>query len=195
MPLTRVVKVGGSLLDWPPLPQAIKRWLDDQPPACNVLLCGGGAFVDEVRRLDERFGLGDEAAHWLAIGAMSLTARVLAAMLGEGRPLTKYSHLLERSRHHTPSLVIFDVADYLATDEPTLPGKTLPHDWTVTSDAIAHRLAQTIAADELVLLKSADPPASTLPKMAAAGYIDGYLGERAPADRSRPRLINLRSFA
>jgi len=194
MPIVRVIKVGGSLLDWPPLPRALRKWLAEQPPAFNVVLCGGGAFVDELRRLDERFALGDEAAHWLAIGAMSLTARLLATMLGEERPLKRYADLLAHSHHHTPGLVVVDVADYLAADEPQLPGAVLPHDWSVTSDAIAHRLAVTIAADELVLLKSADPPAGTLPERAAAGYIDSYLGERPPAEPPRLRLVNLRSL-
>jgi hypothetical protein len=91
--------------------------------------------------------------------------------------------------------VIFDVGDYLATDEPKLPGARLPHNWTVTSDAIAHRLAETIAADELVLLKSADPPPGSLPELAAAGYIDGYLGQRPLTASLRLRLENLRLFA
>jgi hypothetical protein len=199
MSLTRIVKVGGSLLDWPPLPRALQKWLKEQPPAFNVLLCGGGAFADEVRRLDERFDLGDETAHALAIGAMSLTARLLAALLGamldEERPLTSYADLVEYCRRHQAGLVVCDVADFLAGDEQRLPGTVLPHDWTVTSDAIAHRLAETIFADELVLLKSADAPASTLPELAAAGYIDGFLGRGSPAGRCRLRLVNLRSLA
>ena len=61
--LTRVIKVGGSLLDWPPLPRAIGSWLATQPAALNVLICGGGPLAETIRRADRDFRLGDETAH------------------------------------------------------------------------------------------------------------------------------------
>src|SRR4029078_6870627 len=76
--MLRVITVRGSLLDWPQLPSALTRWLNQQPPAVNVLICGGGKLADFIRPAHQQFHLGDDSAHWLAIDCMSITARVLA---------------------------------------------------------------------------------------------------------------------
>ena len=79
----RVVKVGGSLFGFAPLPQSLRRWLAAQAPAQNILIAGGGALADAVRHADDCFQLGDAAAHDLAVRAMSVSARVLATILPE----------------------------------------------------------------------------------------------------------------
>ena len=50
----RVVKIGGSLFQFPALVQNLRSWLASQPRALNVLLAGGGRFADAVRDLDQR---------------------------------------------------------------------------------------------------------------------------------------------
>ena len=84
--MIRVIKVGGSLLDWPPLPRALDWCLAQQSPAVNVIVAGGGALADVIRDADERFALGAERSHWLCIEAMSMTAQVLAATM----PISSY---------------------------------------------------------------------------------------------------------
>ena len=79
--MIRVVKVGGSLLDWPLLPRALQQWLSQQPPAFNVLVAGGGELTDLIRQADRSFRLGDERSHWLCIDAMSISAQILAAVV------------------------------------------------------------------------------------------------------------------
>jgi aspartokinase-like uncharacterized kinase len=66
--------------------------------------------------------------------------------------------------------------------EPKCAGTRLPANWSVTSDAIAARLAIVLAADDLVLLKSIVPPAARsgtmvdwIAELAALGYVDGSL--------------------
>ena len=81
-----IVKVGGSLLDWPELPDRLDRFLERAsaqriPTSATVLLCGGGPFADSVRRLDRVHHLGDFAAHRLAIQAMDLASTVLLCIL------------------------------------------------------------------------------------------------------------------
>lgn len=186
----RVVKVGGSLLDWPGLPAALRSWLAEQTPAVNVLLAGGGKLADAIRQADAAFGLGEEAAHWLCIDALGVTTKLLAAALDRNDSLVATLDALRQP--DCEKLVIFDPRDFLLLDEATtLPGDVLPHAWSVTSDSIAARLAQVLAADELVLLKSADPPmGATLADLAASGYVDGYFP--AVGFLGRVRAVNLR---
>jgi 5-(aminomethyl)-3-furanmethanol phosphate kinase len=188
---TRVIKVGGSLLDWPLLPAALRRWLDEQPPGLNVLLCGGGELADIIRRADRDFQLGETFSHWLCIDVMSITARLLAAVLADAPLVTDHDELLARVAHGEAGDVVFDVARCLRDRESTLPGVPLPHDWSVTSDSIAARLAEVLGADELVLLKSSDPPADCVADLIAARYIDRHFAAYAKL-ATKLRIVNLR---
>jgi len=189
--LTRIVKVGGSLLTWPPLADALRTWLARQPPALNVLLPGGGTLVDVIRRADRDLSLGDEAAHWRCVDLLSVTARWLTAKLGDVPLLETHDELLFCRNARQRARVVFDVREWLQRHEPSGAGRRLPHDWSVTSDSIAARLAEVIGADELVILKSADPPAESVAKLAIAGYIDRHFPPAAAA-LAVVRFVNLR---
>jgi 5-(aminomethyl)-3-furanmethanol phosphate kinase len=188
---TRVVKVGGSLLNWPPLPGVLRKWLKEQPPAVNVLLCGGGPLADVVRQLDRDFSLGEEAAHWLCIDTLSLSARFLAALLGDVRLVSSLDELRGTLTTTEHAIIVFDPRAFLYDDETRLPGRPLPHNWSVTSDSIAARLAETLPADELVLLKSANPAATALTDLAALEFVDLYF-PIAAQNAPRSRFVNLR---
>jgi aspartokinase-like uncharacterized kinase len=185
------VKIGGSLLDWPLLPTALTKWLAAQRPAAHVLICGGGRFADLVRQADAQFELGDEAAHWLAVECMSLSAKLLAALVPEARLVDRYAALMTSIEGSDGGVVIYDVCEFLREHEPRLPGVLLPHDWTSTSDSIAARLAEVLRADEVVLLKSGDPPGGTVAKMAEDGYVDAHF-PAACRNVPSPRFVNLR---
>jgi 5-(aminomethyl)-3-furanmethanol phosphate kinase len=191
--MIRIVKVGGSLLDWPRLPAALRAWLADQPPAANVLICGGGKLVDRVRLADRMFNLGNEAAHRLAINCMASNAWLLADFLGRLKIVTEYNELLTRlQRRRARQVLVFDTRRLLGEREATLNARTLPHNWTVTSDSIAAWLAELLEAEELVLLKSADRPPGDLRDLAAAGYVDAFFPQAA--DRiGAVRFVNLLS--
>ena len=77
----RVVKVGGSLFGFTEFVQAWNGWLAEQPPAVNVLIAGGGKLADVIREADAAWGLGEEAAHWLCVDVMGVSARLLATLL------------------------------------------------------------------------------------------------------------------
>ena len=61
-----IVKVSGSLYDWPELGSRLTAFLGAYPEYQAVLVPGGGAFVDAVRGVDKSHQLGDEVAHWLS---------------------------------------------------------------------------------------------------------------------------------
>ena len=185
----RVVKLGGSLLDWPAFPDRIRDWLLRQPPACNVLIAGGGPFADVVRSADQLHGLGEGLSHRLCINLLSITAQLVAHLLPEAvGPFAP-----ERIEPGFDSrLVLLDVPKLIELDASRSP-RPLPSSWEVTTDSIAARAAVLLRADELVLLKSAlPPPILPLRELAASGYVDAQFPICAKS-LEQIRLVNLRS--
>ena len=184
-PPARVIKLGGSLLDWPEWVGQFRRWLAVQPPAAGVIITGGGAIVQRIRALDGAHSMSAETAHWLAVGAMSLTAAVAAELLSEA-PLVRSLGQLELSAE---ALQILDVEQLLRDEQGT--AGAMPCNWNVTSDSIAARVASRLKAGELVLLKSALPPdPATHESLAQRGYVDAYFPQAARW--LSVRFVNLR---
>jgi aspartokinase-like uncharacterized kinase len=184
-----VMKVGGSLFDLPDLPRRLTAVLDSHRTRCThlVVLVGGGPAADFIRALDRRFALGDRAAHDLALHSLDLTAHALAALL-PGLVVVDELSALDRawSRAETPVLAPRRVLD--AIGPPHLPAS-----WSVTSDAIAARLAVHLGAAELVLLKSTPlPPGIDRRAAAALGLVDPLFPD---VSRYLPRVVyvNLRA--
>lgn len=198
--LRRVVKLGGSLLDWPELVPALRRWIADQPLAETILVLGGGDLADVIRRADALHGLGERPAHWLCVQAMRLNATMLAGLLPEAR----WPCGLESGPLHPPraGLALLDPEAFLLQADHAPGLAPLLETWDVTSDSIAARAAVRLHADELVLLKSASaaslvPDADTLPppelaaRLVEAGYVDRYFAD-AMLGLPQVRYVNLR---
>lgn len=187
---TRVIKLGGSLLDWSELPVRLRRWLAAQSPAANVLIVGGGPIVEGLRTIDRAQRLSASASHWLAIDAMSLTARVLVELLPEAMFVDSLASI-DRGANGGP--LVLDVAPLLRAEQGS--DSALPESWDVTSDSIAAHFANQLNASELVLLKSTDPPQAsdlqTADSLACAGYVDAYFPH--VASELAIRCVNLRS--
>jgi 5-(aminomethyl)-3-furanmethanol phosphate kinase len=182
-PLSRIIKVGGSLFDLPHLGERIERWLDSQPPAVNILLAGGGRAVDSIRA--EAPTLSESEAHWRCVDAMTATASSLCQLMPSAKSQTHIPF------HSIRQPTIFLCATWLKHLEPLTPGTKLPESWDVTSDAIAARLAVCVGADELVLLKSVDAPSQNLQELADIDYVDKFLPKLA-AELPPWRCVNLR---
>jgi 5-(aminomethyl)-3-furanmethanol phosphate kinase len=191
-PILRVVKVGGSLLDWPELPAALQKWLDVQPPALNILLCGCGALGDTIRRADRDFSLGEEVSHWLCVDLLSTTARLLAAIVPAAAYADQFEQLEQLALARNPGNVVFSPREFMRSHEAALPGQPLPICWSVTTDSIAARLAQILSADELVILKSADAANASLSELAQGGHVDANFPVVA-ALLTGVRIVNLRT--
>jgi len=187
----RVIKLGGSLLPLPDLAERFRRWRERLPARRDVVVVGGGPFVDRLRQLDRGNGLGPRRAHDLAIEAMGLTARLVACLLPAAEVVCDHARLLQDS--DPARLTLFDAGRFLRDVEPRLPGTRLEIGWHVTSDSIAARLAIALQAEELVLLKSAPPPrGATLEGWARVGYVDAFL-PRLAAELPPLRIVDLRS--
>lgn len=182
----RVCKIGGGLLAEPDFPDRFRGWRSFQSAVPHLLIAGGGGFADEIRRLDRAGVLGDAEAHWLAIGAMGLSARVLAAVLG-GLPV--HSRLGEAAKAAARGAA--DLVVDLEEDLRDLAADVLPVGWHVTSDSIAAAVASSLEA-ELVLLKSVGGEAPmTVADAARLGWVDAHFP--AAAQGLAVRWVNLQS--
>jgi aspartokinase-like uncharacterized kinase len=168
-PVTVVVKVGGSLLDWEELPTRLAGLLaalaaDGERP---LVLVGGGRAVDAIRALDLARGLDPQHAHDLALEAMRQNAWLLRARLPGLLSLV-------RTPQEAASARRIPLADPVALIGTLELGETrLPRTWDLTSDGLAAWLAQRLGAEGVLLLKSRDPsPAATPDDAARLGWVD-----------------------
>lgn len=189
--LIRVVKVGGSLLDLPDLADRVRGWLANQSAAHHVLIAGGGPLAEQVRHWHQLRRLKSDAAHWMCVDLMTVTAHLLHARLPE-IPLEEDDRLLCQ-RVGERGCTIFGPAHWLRHGESRLPGTRLPANWDVTSDSIAARLAVALRADEIVLLKSSLPNAApNVQELARVGFVDAMF-PRLFGELPGVRIVNLRA--
>lgn len=163
-----VLKVGGSLLDWPPIGQRLGAYLETRRADRPVVIVGGGRSADVVRELDRVHGLGDTRAHDLALRALDLTAHLLAALVPSLEVVDRASAFAAVwSAGRFPLLAPRRFLDVEDGEDP------LERSWDVTTDSIAARVAERLRATELVLLKSAaTPPGIDRCQAAALGLVD-----------------------
>jgi len=153
---TRVVKLGGSLLELPDLDARTHRWLAEHPARVNLFVVGGGAIVQSVRNLDQIHALDSNFAHWTCIDLMNATARIAAQLFTDFQQLVtpnQLAYFLKTGSAKPRDAIVHVRAFYH-------PGRTdlqLPESWDTTSDSLAALLATDVHADELVLLKSVTP--------------------------------------
>lgn len=183
-----IAKIGGSLFTSTDLSRRLRTWLSAEmaalPDTHYVLVAGGGKLVEAVREIDRVSMLDPETAHWICVDLMGVTARLLGAMLPENAVVERFQDI-EKSLSR-PGATIVSPGEFMRQIEPGCPGRHLACDWSVTSDAIAGRLAIVLAADELVLLKSIAAPETQissvddwLAALSAQGFIDACLPKLA----------------
>jgi probable H4MPT-linked C1 transfer pathway protein len=150
-----VVKLGGSLLADPQQWRAALSTLTSAAKSYRlVIVPGGGPFADAVRSIDERFGLSDDAAHWMAIAGMEQHAEMIAAT---GAPFVRVEDAAGvTAAHAANSVPDLALVPWLRATDP------LPHSWDVTSDSIAAWVSGQLKAARLVVIKSAGATGSTL---------------------------------
>jgi 5-(aminomethyl)-3-furanmethanol phosphate kinase len=162
-----VLKLGGRLAGNGRLMGVVDLVARSSVPV--VVVPGGGPFADAVRAAQPQLKLTDGLAHRLALLAMHQMGLVIA------------------SRH--PRLALCETLDDLAAAlvrgavPVWLPfalqhdDANVPADWTVTSDALAARLAERMGGASVALVKSC-PIANdiTLVEAKAAGIVDPVFG-------------------
>lgn len=145
-PLDAVIKVGGALLRQPEALDATARAIVMAARSHRLLIVpGGGPFADAVRAADGDIGLGDDAAHWMAILGMGQYAHLLAERIAGAR-LVECAEEIDRALDDA-RIPILAPYRWLRAADP------LPHAWDVTSDSIAAWVAGALDARTLVLIK------------------------------------------
>jgi aspartokinase-like uncharacterized kinase len=139
-----VVKLGGSLAESRRLARILQIVAASRVPV--VVVPGGGAFADAVRRAQADFGLPDAAAHRMALLAMHQTGLMLAALNGRLEPVeTLPAMRAALTRSAIPVWLPYKMASR---------DTRIPADWSATSDGLAARLAERLGGVPVVLIKS-----------------------------------------
>ena len=207
-PGIRVIKLGGSLLDWPTLRERLPEFLQSlNPPGPALMLVGGGAVVEAVRHYDQLQSLDQVECHWLCVELMNSTARLLQllfpdfALIDDSAALDRWISACgrgggvdqrggspasaEQPSPAGPTAIVTPSAFY----SRDLHSDALPVGWETTSDSISLLLAHNSGATELVLLKSAAAQPGRL-----ATLVDGSFKHHRPAGL-KVSIVNLRDLA
>ena len=167
-PQPTVLKLGGSLLDIWNLGNLLRAF------CCGrrvLIVTGGGAAADTVRRLDACCGLRSDQSHWMAIQAMSFNAGLLMRTVSG----LCASDGLEQSPGLWPEgrPLVLDPARWLLSGGRSVAAR-IPASWDATSDSIAAIVAGAIGVDSVILGKSCEPCGTGIADLAAGGQVDVY---------------------
>ena len=185
-----VVKVGGSLLLWPEFPPRLEAYLETLKNDHPVLVVGGGPAADFIREVDSAHELGEERSHALAIRTLDLTAHVLASLIPG---LCAVSRPKEIPNVFGDRLIPVFAPRWFLDNVDRGGNDPLKASWEVTTDSIAARIAESLGADRLVLLKSTDAKGAKSAKDAAKlGVVDASFPEIS-ARIKRVELVNFRA--
>ncbi len=207
---TRVVKIGGSLLDFADLTERLELWLQTQPPSENLVVVGGGEIVEAMRQLARLYPLQDSFVHWECVRLLQTSYAILRQLISRANCLTSREDWLKYlnaralrltgapvenqayRNHCLQSITLVNVSAFYAQELAHELPLQLPESWDTTTDSISALLCRLVGAQELVLLKSTDPPAGTLVQLADGGFVDGAFPQAAH-QLPKIQLVNLRA--
>ena len=190
MPPVAIVKVGGSLFPPEQTSSRLHELLTSLDDRRILIIMGGGAGADAVRRLDRAHNIGDERAHHLAIAAMDANAVRLSQALPHATIVT--DRIQARAAWAGDRLPILLASRFLQTEEQSADN-VLPRSWNVTSDSIAAWTAHRWPSSHLVLAKSSNLPAdASIARAAECGLVDLEF-PRAACGIGCVQWVNLRS--
>lgn len=175
----RVVKLGGSLIDWEGLPQCLRALVDRN----IAIVPGGGPFADQVRRAQTRWQFDDATAHAMALLAMNQFGRLLAGVESRLRTADGVDELRRKTAGGGRAVVWLPRIDDLALERWS-------HNWDVTSDSLAIWLADQLGASEVLLVKSVQWPGErpTWAQLAEHGVVDRAFAKLATAATCTVRI-------
>ncbi len=162
-----VVKIGGSLAETGRLAEVLKLVARARRP--TVIVPGGGPFADAVRRAQAEAGFSDATAHDMALLA---TEQMGLLFLDHEPRLVPAATLAEMGRALSAGRKPVWMAYRLARRD-----RTIPHDWSATSDALAARLAERLEAPVVLVKSRRVDKAASAEALAREGVVDPVFAE------------------
>lgn len=163
-----VVKLGGSLQDDPLLADWLQL-LGDLGGGRVTIVCGGGRFADEVRRVQAHWQFDDLAAHNMALLAMAQLAYLAKGL--------NPSLQLAASRADIRRVLQTGGTALWLPYEQTRAQPTAQTNWDNSGDSLALELARKLTAERLIVVKScAIDPRASVAELSDAGVLDARFG-------------------
>ena len=182
-----VVKLGGSLCSSSKLKACLDKVENLQQHSAIVVVPGGGAIADQVRKMQQQWQFNDQAAHGMAILAMQQMAMLFNALKPQFKVVQKADAIRTQSKPHTATIWSPDVLE--------LDKAGIPPSWAVTSDSLSAWLAKTLAAQELILVKSVNIDVNfDLRKLVRDQVVDASFAEYIQQAKFKLNIINAEKF-
>ena len=167
-----VVKVGGSLANYPEKLRALCVKLSEVSLKHKLLVVpGGGEFADVVRDLDARFSLSCGASHRMAILGMEQYGFLLSDLMPNSFAVNRLEEV--KKVLDLGKLPVFLPSNLLLSEYP------LENSWNVTSDSIAVYIAGRLQVRKVLLVTDVDGVYTSDPKK----YSDAKLIEKLSAEQ------------
>ena len=162
----RIIKLGGSLLNAQTLQYCLDN-IEQRYLTNTVIVPGGGVFAEQVRLTQQHWQFDDNTAHEMALLAMQQMA-LLFKGLKPNFVIVQHVAQLRRllaTPLNTPLI--------WSPDSDELKQAAIGATWDITSDSLAAWLANTLLADDLILVKSTPiNPHLSLDELSSQGIID-----------------------
>jgi Uncharacterized archaeal kinase related to aspartokinases, uridylate kinases len=140
-----VIKVGGSLSSEPKKLRALMKKIGALSKTnLLVVVPGGGAFADTVRKYDKQFSLDRCVSHRMAILAMDQYGLLLSDLVANSAVVRSFSEAMAAA--DLDKLPIFLPSQVMFEDDP------LENSWKVTSDSIALYIAHRLHAAKVLFV-------------------------------------------
>lgn len=153
-----VVKLGGSLYGTTELTQWLTTLSEHAKHQPIIIVPGGGPFAEQVRQAQQVYGFDDSHAHHMAILAMAQFGLLISSLCSN-------SHTFSIAPEQTGLSVWLP-------DSQLLSEAGLDHSWDITSDSLALWLANSLNAEQLVLVKQSNETSKSIRKLTELGVID-----------------------
>jgi 5-(aminomethyl)-3-furanmethanol phosphate kinase len=181
-----VIKLGGSLVTANTLRHCLNRIEQQYQGRAVVIVMGGGEFANQVRIAQQHWQFNDECAHAMAILAMQQMAWLVKGLKAD----FELAHSVDGIQQRLVQKILIWSPDI---DELNKAG--IPATWDITSDSLAAWLANTLSADELIVIKSAVIDETfSLAQLAECGIIDKAFCDSVANSTFTVRVINQQNF-